>query len=394
MKLITKGTDKFGDGSSPSDLYMVAISFACTALIAFGFNRLSSHSNYFLFYGFGLVFLFYMLRWGYSKFAITRNYRTHNKNLLIIGKGKHGKELALKINHENGTGIKLKGIISDENNIEHELKLFLAKEEIDEILISIDSDNYNEIFKVIDVCGKFGLSVKLCSKLFTIIPRKIHVETYYGIPVIDVTTHSRVKYYNRLKRIIDFAIAITALIMLSPLILSLAIIIKLTSHGPVIYSQKRVGQNGRLFDFYKFRSMYANDGEYEKRKAMMLDFMNNNKACKIIDEYRVTPIGRFIRKTSLDELPQLYNVIRGDMSIVGPRPCLSYEFEHYTDWQKKRVNGIPGCTGVWQVSGRSSVSFNDSIVLDLYYLMKMSPIYDIKLILKTIPVMFFSRGGK
>jgi lipopolysaccharide/colanic/teichoic acid biosynthesis glycosyltransferase len=140
--------------------------------------------------------------------------------------------------------------------------------------------------------------------------------------------------------------------------------------------------------------MYVKNGEDEKRKAMMLEFMVNNNACKIIDEGRITPIGRFIRKTSLDELPQLYNVIRGDMSIVGPRPCLGYEFEHYSDWQKRRVNGIPGCTGIWQVSGRSNVSFNDSIVLDLYYLMKMSPWYDIKLILKTIPVMLFSRGGK
>jgi lipopolysaccharide/colanic/teichoic acid biosynthesis glycosyltransferase len=177
-------------------------------------------------------------------------------------------------------------------------------------------------------------------------------------------------------------------------IITIAVIIKLTSKGPVIYIQKRVGLNGRLFNFYKFRSMYANDGEDEKRKAMMLDFMKNDNAGKIIDEGRVTAIGRFIRKTSLDELPQLYNVIRGDMSIVGPRPCLWYEFENYTEWQKRRVNVVPGCTGVWQVSGRSSVSFNDSIVLDLYYLMKMSPMYDIKLILKTIPVMLLSRGGK
>jgi lipopolysaccharide/colanic/teichoic acid biosynthesis glycosyltransferase len=140
--------------------------------------------------------------------------------------------------------------------------------------------------------------------------------------------------------------------------------------------------------------MYTNDGEDEKRKAMMLEFMVNNKACKIIDENRITAVGRLIRKTSLDELPQLYNVIRGDMSIVGPRPCLWYEFEHYADWQKRRANAIPGCTGIWQVSGRSNVSFNDSIILDLYYLMKMSPVYDIKLILKTIPVMLFSRGGK
>lgn len=394
MKTSSKSAHRIRVNTTSSDSFILFVSIVFTVLISFNFNKFSQHGNYFLFYGFGMIFLFYFLKRELTKFREVRGYSIQNKKLLIMGNGKPGRDIAAKILHGNGTGINLVGIISDKNNFESDLKQLMEKNEIDEILISIENDNYKEVFEAIDISGKYGLTVKLCSNLFTIIHRKIQTENFYGESVIDVTVHKHVKYYNTLKRLIDIGIAIAALIILSPIIMTIASIIKLTSKGPVIYSQKRVGLNGRVFSFYKFRSMYTNEGEDEKRKAMMLEFMVNNKACKIIDENRITAVGRFIRKTSLDELPQLYNVIRGDMSIVGPRPCLWYEFEHYADWQKRRANAMPGCTGIWQVSGRSNVSFSDSIILDLYYLIKMSPMYDIKLILKTIPVMLFSRGGK
>jgi lipopolysaccharide/colanic/teichoic acid biosynthesis glycosyltransferase len=144
--------------------------------------------------------------------------------------------------------------------------------------------------------------------------------------------------------------------------------------------------------------MFVNGGEDEERKKMMIDFMKEGKtqdsSTKVINAKRVTRVGRIIRKTSLDELPQLFNVLKGDMSLVGPRPCLPYEYENYANWQKRRVGVLPGCTGVWQVTGRSSVSFKDSIVLDLYYINNMSPWLDVQILIKTIPVMFFARGGK
>ncbi len=140
------------------------------------------------------------------------------------------------------------------------------------------------------------------------------------------------------------------------------------------------------------------DGEDdEERKEKMIEFIKNGgeeSGQKVINENRITTIGKYLRATSLDELPQLLNVIKGDMSLVGPRPCLPYEYEHYDTWQKRRTNTLPGLTGVWQVWGRSSVSFKDSIVLDLYYINNMSPWLDLQLILKTVPVMIFSKGGK
>lgn len=161
----------------------------------------------------------------------------------------------------------------------------------------------------------------------------------------------------------------------------------------------RIGKDGKPFKFYKFRSMKINSDSDKERESFMIDFIKNNYAAnlnstKIINENNITSVGKFIRKTSLDELPQLINVLKGDMSLVGPRPCLKYEYDSYDDWHKRRHTVMPGCTGVWQVSGRSTVSFRDSVVLDLYYINNMTPWLDLQLIFKTFPVMIFGRGAK
>ena len=184
-----------------------------------------------------------------------------------------------------------------------------------------------------------------------------------------------------------------------PLFIIISVLVKLTSPGKVLFKQIRIGKDGKPFMFYKFRSMYFNSEESNEREAFMKDFIMNDismhpGSTKIVNQKNVTKIGKFLRKTSLDELPQLFNVIKGDMSLVGPRPCLSYEYEIFDDWHKRRNSVMPGCTGVWQVSGRSSVSFKDSVVLDLYYINNMSPWLDLQLIFKTFPVMIFGRGAK
>jgi len=167
----------------------------------------------------------------------------------------------------------------------------------------------------------------------------------------------------------------------------------------IFFNQIRIGKDGKPFKFYKFRSMYIDADEDKNREVFMTDFIKNNRtvlegSSKIINERNITPIGKILRKTSLDELPQLFNVLKGDMSLVGPRPCLPYEYESFDDWHKRRHTVLPGCTGVWQVSGRSSVSFKDSVVLDLYYINNMTPWLDLQLIFKTFPVMIFGKGAK
>lgn len=211
---------------------------------------------------------------------------------------------------------------------------------------------------------------------------------------------SNTKHIYKTKRPFDIIISILGFIFLTPLFLVIIISIKITSCGPVIFKQMRIGKNGKLFKIYKFRTMKVADEEDEIRKRNMIKFIkepgitHNEINNKVINYERVTKVGRFLRKTSLDELPQLYNVIKGDMSLVGPRPCLTYEFENYEQWHKRRLTVLPGCTGFWQIWGRGKVSFTESVIMDIYYTNNLSFITDVKIILKTIPAIIFGIGGK
>jgi undecaprenyl-phosphate galactose phosphotransferase len=271
--------------------------------------------------------------------------------------------------------------------------------EIDEIIIAIDNIGYEKLMSLIDRCNELEKSVKLTSELFNIVPEKIVTETYSGIPVVDLSPKVNKNINYIYKRVFDYIASLIGLIILSPVFIIISILIKLTSPGKIFFTQMRIGKDGKPFKFYKFRSMKVNSDTDKERESFMIDFIKNNYAAnlnstKIINENNITSVGKFIRKTSLDELPQLINVLKGDMSLVGPRPCLKYEYDSYDDWHKRRHSVMPGCTGVWQVSGRSTVSFRDSVVLDLYYINNMTPWLDLQLIFKTFPVMIFGRGAK
>jgi exopolysaccharide biosynthesis polyprenyl glycosylphosphotransferase len=346
------------------------------------------------FYEQNIIRFFSLLKSFTKDISLKISTKKYSKNILIVGNGSAGKNLSQKVSSQNKYGIKIKGLISDEKLTQNILDEMIQNLMVDEILISVDNKSHNELMQLIDLCCKYDTVIKLASNLFKNIPQKVQIEKYFDIPVIDITPSLNRLPYLKIKRIVDVILSLIGIIFLIPVFFIIMISIKISSRGPIFYKQKRVGLNGRLFDFYKFRSMHFEVGEDKKRENMMIDFMKNNQSHKIIDASRVTKVGKFIRKTSLDELPQLFNVIKGNMSIVGPRPCLPYEFANYADWQKRRVKVLPGCTGVWQVSGRSSVSFIDSIILDLFYIKNMSPLYDIILILKTIPVVFFSKGGE
>ena len=191
-----------------------------------------------------------------------------------------------------------------------------------------------------------------------------------------------------LKKAVDVSGSLAALLLLSPLFVIVSILIKLSSSGPVFFKQKRLGQSGKEFEFLKFRSMYANNDpaihqEYIKN-LIERKVDDSGGAYKIKDDPRVTPIGRFLRKSSLDELPQFINVLRGDMSLVGPRPPISYEFEKYSLWHRRRVlEGKPGITGAWQVDGRSRTTFDEMVRMDLRYIRKQCFWMDIRILLKT-----------
>jgi lipopolysaccharide/colanic/teichoic acid biosynthesis glycosyltransferase len=214
----------------------------------------------------------------------------------------------------------------------------------------------------------------------------------------DISIEER---YLRLKRATDVVLTVIALIPISVVMLVTAIIIRLDSPGPAIYRQSRYGVNGTKFMFYKFRSMYQNVASdvHEKATATFMDGTgelnrdDKNMPYKLGDDSRVTRVGRFIRKTSIDELPQLWNILKGDMSIVGPRPPVEYEVRRYSARHFLRLAGKPGLTGTWQVFGRGRVTFEEMIDQDISYLETQSLLYDLKLMVLTVPVMITGRGG-
>jgi len=207
--------------------------------------------------------------------------------------------------------------------------------------------------------------------------------------------------YLRTKRVLDIAFSLLILIPLSIVIAVFAILIRIDSKGPIFFRQKRVGKNGVQFDMFKLRSMYVDSDDSFHREsikqymngAALNDKVNADNLYKLVDDPRVTRIGRFIRKFSIDELPQFINVFRGEMTLVGPRPPLPYEVEEYDSHHWIRLSGKPGLTGTWQVYGRSRVPFQKMVEMDIEYLGEQSLLLDLKLIALTLPVMLKGRGG-
>lgn len=201
-----------------------------------------------------------------------------------------------------------------------------------------------------------------------------------------------VQFSYGLKRFLDIVFSLAALIILSPLFLILAILIKLNSPGPVFFVQVRIGQHGRSFCFYKFRSMYV-DAEQRKNELLARNESADGVIFKMKDDPRITPIGRILRKTSMDELPQFLNVLAGDMSLVGPRPPVPSEVREYSIEARKRLNVKPGLTCLWQVSGRSDIPFKEQVKLDKEYISSRSLKSDFLILLRTIPAILSGRGA-
>jgi exopolysaccharide biosynthesis polyprenyl glycosylphosphotransferase len=269
-----------------------------------------------------------------------------------------------------------------------DLPRLVSERLVDELVIALTPDRREQVSSVIARGFDRPVNVMLVPELSDILPDTFDLHQIGGRRYIGFSPVAKV---NWLKRVIDVALTTAGLLVIWPAILAIAIAIKLDSPGPVLYRQERVGKHGRHFQLYKFRSMYL---DADARRA---DLIALNEATgplfKIRHDPRVTRVGAFLRRTSLDELPQLWNVLRGDMSLVGPRPALPSEVDRYEEWQLGRLRGVPGMTGLWQVSGRSEVSFHDMVRLDLHYLRNWSLSLDLEILWKTLPAVLSNRGA-
>ncbi len=270
-----------------------------------------------------------------------------------------------------------------------DLEELIKKHNIDQIYVMQKSEvPLPEVQKYIDICVDMGVTVRLVIDFYKRRRANSYVSTVGTYPVVTYHTISLNNYEQIIKRIIDFIGGLVGIVLFSPIMLITAIFIKLDSPGPVVFKQIRVGQNGRRFRIYKFRSMYI-DAEERKKELMAQNEIEGGQMFKMKDDPRITKVGKFIRKTSIDELPQFFNVFQGTMSLVGTRPPTLDEVEKYQRTQWRRISIKPGITGLWQVSGRSSIkTFEEVVLLDTEYIDNWNLLLDVKIILKTVVVLF------
>ncbi len=271
-----------------------------------------------------------------------------------------------------------------------------------EVIIADSSVDGDALFDVMMRCGRRrGVEFRIAPSLFNCLPSKTEVDQIGALPMIRLFREPLSDFARGTKRISDIVIASLTLALLSPFWLLIALLIKFDSKGPVFYTQERVGMDGRIFMVYKFRTMRMDsDSEIHReyqRKFIAGDAEANvgdaqKPAYKLRDDPRITRVGRVLRRLSLDEVPQLLNVLRGDMSIVGPRPPIPYEVEAYELRHRKRLDMKPGLTGLWQVSGRNRLPFEEMVKLDLFYIENWSLLFDVKIILRTVLVMLRGDG--
>lgn len=331
-------------------------------------------------------------------FARSIRERGYNyRNIIVAGSGERAREIAESVRENSYWGLRFVGQISDNGaslepadvpvlgNLE-DFEAIVQGRAVDGVMFAVPTERLGRIRNAFNYCRQVGIPTYIYALPFEDLPSQVALENLGGIKLLTFPTVRHTDLQIFFKRVFDVVVSITLLVLFAPLMLMAAILIKLTSPGPLLFRQIRVGMNGRHFACCKFRTMIP---EAEKLKGQLADRNEmDGPVFKIRNDPRTTSIGRFLRKTSLDELPQLFNVLRGHMSIVGPRPPLPEEVEKYECWQRRRLSVRPGLTCLWQVSGRNRVDFRTWMSLDMQYIDNWSWTLDLKIMLMTIPAMF------
>ena len=325
--------------------------------------------------------------------------------VMVVGTGERAIRMAEALEQSAEYGVRLRGFLSEQTeNAPAEIALgslykvqpigelpsILRQHVVDEIIFAVGSESLADLEEVFLLCDEEGVRTRVAVDFFPHVNSTVSLDRFGSTPLLTFSAAPYDEIRLLVKRLTDIAAAAAGLVVLAPFIAVIAILIRLTSPGPVIFRQVRCGLNGRRFLFYKFRSMCRNAEEL--RPA--LEHLNTRETVfKIPHDPRLTSIGRYLRKFSIDEWPQLWNVLRGDMSLVGPRPAVPSEVERYQRWQRRRLRMRPGLTCLWAISGRDNVDFETWMKLDMQYIDNWSLALDWKILLRTIPHVLIGHGA-
>jgi exopolysaccharide biosynthesis polyprenyl glycosylphosphotransferase len=360
-------------------------------------------SSYYLFYGSLAFAIFYIasLRAVYEKitFALLRA-AGYQRRAVLVGRGKHIGDVASALADAPHSPIELVGYLAPRtlpaNGVQplgrlEDLEQVLAAGRVDEVIIADPDFPKDDAVELVDLCHRRGVRVRLAPSTMEILIHRAEFVPGQSVPLFELGPPVFEGVDFALKRTFDIVGASALLLLLSPLLLAITLAVRLTSRGPVLFHSVRRGIGQRPFSCLKFRTMHT---DAEERQADLEELNEASGALfKIRQDPRLTAVGRLLRRFSLDELPQLVNVLRGDMSLVGPRPLPERDYQMLEDWHRKRYLVLPGVTGLWQVSGRSELDFDDLVNLDFIYLERWSLALDLTILLKTIPAVFSRRGA-
>jgi exopolysaccharide biosynthesis polyprenyl glycosylphosphotransferase len=325
--------------------------------------------------------------------------------VLVVGLGERALRLARNLEVAADQGIRLKGFISPgpgphASDVRlaatypvhaiDQLPHLLRHEIVDEVVFAVDSHVLQSLEEVFLQCDEEGVCTRVAVDFFPHINSDMHLERLGPTPLLtfSATPDDEIRLF--IKRVIDVAVAVVALVVLSPFLFLIALLIRLTSPGPAIFRQERCGLNGRRIVIYKFRSMCE---DAEARKAEVMHMSMRGTVTKIPNDPRLTTVGRYLRRFSIDELPQLVNILKGDMSLVGPRPAIPEEVAQYQLWQRRRLRMRPGLTCLWALNGRDHVDFETWMKMDMQYIDNWSLGLDWKIIFRTIPQVVLGKGA-
>lgn len=335
---------------------------------------------------------------------VRRRQGVGTRNVLIVGAGEAARATMRVLVARPELGRRCIGFVDDDptrgsTNIGRFTALgalsalpnLLKIQSVDELVITLPWSEQEKIVELIGLCREFDVQPRIAPNMLQLNLGRIDVDDFGGIPMLSTRSEELNPADKAVKRVMDIVFAIIALILALPVILVCCILIMLESPGAPIFSQYRIGKDGKPFIMYKLRSMRKGA---DAEKAQLLQHNEaDGPLFKIRNDPRITRVGKFIRRTSIDELLQFLNVLKGDMSIVGPRPHLPQEVAQYVDWHRTRLNVRPGVTGLSQISGRSELTFDETVLLDIYYIENWSPSMDLKIMLRTAPYLLTARGA-